>query len=156
MDELLQAALKVWPHSIQPLDMGVEDGIFWATCYAPTVGVNGYVLIPAEGHPWSKGFPTDGEGDTNLDDFLDVHGGVTYYDHANGTKGIWVGFDTCHAFDVWDAEYDRIGLSTRYRGKPHKWDRHWTPELVAEEAKNLARQVAEIARLEATIIDVEE
>jgi hypothetical protein len=180
---LLQVALSVWPFD-PPLDKGVEHGIVWATVKAPYMGVNGYVLIPAEGHPWSKGFPRgedmtvdyersrknlqllyeiqkrNGEtpfgelmehldyekpADYSLDDFLEVHGGVTYYQHP------WIGFDTAHAFDAWDGEYDRTGAARN----PHKWDRLWTPALVSEEAKGLARQVAEIARLEENIIDVE-
>jgi hypothetical protein len=77
----------------------------------------------------------------SLDDFLDVHGGVTYYQHP------WVGFDTAHSGDVWTGtEYDRHQWSDLNDGL--SWSRTWTPELVAEEAKNLARQIAEIGRLE--------
>ena len=179
-----------------PLDMGVEAGIVWAIVASPGTGVNGYALVPAEGHPWSTGFPGDEDmyvdrdrsrknlrlfweiqkrkgGGTapedmgrvfeemaqtegyekmpsdNLDDYLVVHGGVTYYHHP------WVGFDTGHAWDIWGPEYDPHGISARFASVDHKWDVHWTPELVAEEAKRLARQLAEIGVLEKNL-EIEE
>ena len=85
----------------EPLHMGVADGVVWATVVAPMVGINGYAMVPAEGHPWSNGWPFDDEWE--LDDVLDVHGGVTWTSHP------WIGFDTAHAWDWWPPEYDKLG-----------------------------------------------
>lgn len=165
--------------------IGVEQSIVWATARG-TVGVCGYALIPAEGHPWSRKWPIDRDqpeaqaettkllaqfndallyhdGDSTkamevfadqpardyMDDYLDVHGGVSWYTHP------WVGFDCGHSWDVWTKEWDPNGLCERYRESerpPYATD--WTPELVAEEARRLARQVAEVAHLE-KILDIE-
>lgn len=127
--ELIRAALRKWPHEhAEPLAIGECDNIVWATVKSPMIGVNGYVLISAESHPWSTGFPDD------LEDLIDVHGGITYVQHP------WLGFDTGHAWDYWPPEYDRIGI------QQHGWPTgvtviNWTPELVAEEAKRLATQI---------------
>jgi hypothetical protein len=104
---------------------GTEDGIAWVTCEAPLYGaVNGYVRLPA-GHPW--------RGVSTSDIDVDVHGGLTF------SNDEWIGFDALHGGDVWpEMETDRIA--------PHtfdpKWDRRWTPEMVATETRTLARQVA--------------
>ncbi|KAA1250683.1 hypothetical protein F0Q45_08270 [Mycobacterium simiae] len=37
-------------------------------------------------------------------------------------------------------EENRHGITRGFTSPP--WDKHWTPELVAEEAKSLARQIA--------------
>lgn len=140
-DALLQAAMSVWPFSPrEPLAMGVECGVVWATALSPMGTVNGYALIPAEGHPWSAGVPIHG-GDWEeyeSERVLQVHGGITY-----GKGGPWIGFDCMHAWDVWPAEFDRYGVSFAM-GDGN--DRFWTPELVAEEAKSLARQIAAVGR----------
>jgi len=180
-DLLISAARRVWfgdvenGESIPPLSMGVEDGIVWATAKGPAVGINGYALIPAEGHPWSRAYPNgiDQEKDVaqsranlaafrqltesglsvpeamtqfadshpprdtdDLDNYLNVHGGVTYYYHP------WVGFDTAHLGDIWPAELDPHDLCKI--GREHRPDTgiRWSHELVIEEAKTLARQVA--------------
>lgn len=119
----------------EPLDMGVADGIVWVTVVGP-VGVNGYAMIPAEGHPWSGELPCDNEWD--LDDVLDIHGGVTWARHP------WIGFDTAHAGDWWPPEYDKSGISNLLLA----WDQHirWTPEMVTAEAERLAIQVARIGQ----------
>lgn len=143
---LVETAQKLWPFPNPPLDMGVEDGIVWATCRAPIAGVNAYCLIPAEGHPWSNGTPTFADDDyEGMDRLLEVHGGLTYH----GDK--WIGFDTCHGGDIWDAEYDSHGITRGFT--PTSWDRHWTPEMVAEEAKSLARQIAKF--IEPVCIEIE-
>ena len=163
--------------------MGVEDGILWA-CQRGTVGICGYALIPAEGHPWSPQLPSGLDsmqeaeesrrallefdalrrqgldfaeackqvhGDDPLDQdymdrYLDVHGGITYYVHP------WVGFDTGHGCDVWPPEWDEHGICSIARSYGESI--HWTPEMVYEEAKALARQVAEIGRSVASDIDM--
>lgn len=109
------------PAQMNPVDQGTEDGVYWVTCRAPLYGaINGYVRIP-QGHPWF------GLGYDAID--ADVHGGLTY---SGGNEG-WIGFDTLHSGDIWP------GLPSSLRFGPAK---HWTPELVAEEARRLARQVA--------------
>ena len=98
---------------------GIEDGVVWVTCEAPLYGaVNGYVRIP-ESHPW-HGLDYD-----DID--VNVHGGLTY------GHGDWVGFDCMHLGDYWP-------------GSPKHWPRNgarqWTPELVAQETRKLAKAVA--------------
>ncbi|MGW8936016.1 hypothetical protein [Gordonia terrae] len=100
---------------------GVESGIVWATCQAPCYGaVNGYVKVP-DGHPW---YGLDYE---MID--VEVHGGLTF------ARDGWIGFDTLHLGDVWpgvpETHFDHGG-------------RRWTPDLVAAEARSLARKVAEV------------
>lgn len=56
-EQLMKAATAVWPFPNPPLRMGVQNGIVWATATASTVGINGYALVPAESHPWSKAWP---------------------------------------------------------------------------------------------------
>ena len=108
------------------VDHGVEDGIAWVTCRAPLWGaINGYVRVPDD-HPW-HGLDYDAEG---MDPA--VNGGLTF------AKGDWIGFDTLHAGDWWPES-----------SGPHFHDdycTHWTPEMVAEETRKLARQVAEAGR----------
>lgn len=112
------------PRGMTARDSGVELGIQWATCTAPLYGaVNGYVRI-TEGHPWF------GLGYDAID--VDVHGGLTFGSDSDG----WIGFDTLHSGDIWP------GLPSSLRFGPASWDKHWTPELVAEETKRLARQAA--------------
>jgi len=100
---------------------GVEDGIEWAVCRAPIYeiydAVNGYVRVP-DGHPWSGVHPDE------ID--VSVHGGPRF------TRDGWIGFDTLHAGDYWPGMPDW----RRYRAI------EWTQEMVEEEAKSLARQVA--------------
>lgn len=104
---------------------GVENGVRWVTKDAPMYGaVNGYARLP-EGHPWR-------DKELQMDDYdlVDVHGGITYGPDADG----WIGFDTLHAFDVWPGSPD-------YQ-KDDEYGRWWTPDMVAEEARQLAIQIA--------------
>lgn len=117
----------------EPLAVGVVDGICWATARSLVVGINGYVLIPAKGHPWSAGFPDDFDADT----VLDAHGGITWQEHP------WIGFDTAHAGDWWAPEYDPRGMSELYQ-PPGFGAKKWTPTLVQVQAERLAIQVARI------------
>jgi hypothetical protein len=107
------------PKGMTALDSGVEDGVEWATVVAPLYGaVNGYVRVP-EGHPW---------GGLDVDDIdVEVHGGLTY------AREGWIGFDTLHGWDFWP------GCPTYWQ---HDGAKQWTPELVADEARDLARRVA--------------
>ena len=115
-----------FPFKDRELTRGVEDGVEWVTARAPLwEAANGYALLP-EGHPWRVLDLQFGEGS------VEIHGGITY----GPTKG-WVGFDTLHSGDIWPG--------VPQYGEPNEWDRHWTDELVADEARNLARQIAAAA-----------
>ncbi len=113
------------PNGMTLVDGGVHEGIEWATCKAPVFdAVNGYVRVP-EGHPWH------GLDYFHEDIDVAVHGGLTY-----GSVDGWIGFDCLHYGDRWPG-YERPSSLPRaftYRD--------WTPELVAEEARRLASQVA--------------
>jgi hypothetical protein len=113
----------------EPLARGVEDGIEWFTCRAPVWdAVNGYARLP-EGHPW-RGLSLQME---DYDKGPAIHGGITYGPDSAG----WIGFDTAHSGDVWP------GIPQSLVGTG--WDRHWNEDMVAEEARHLARQIAEAA-----------
>lgn len=104
---------------------GVEDGIEWVTRHAPLFGaVNGYVRLP-KGHPWRA---LEDIQFSEMPD-VDVHGGITYGVDLDG----WIGFDTLHAGDLWPGT-PLAGLGLSSEG--------WTPEMVADEARSLARQAA--------------
>lgn len=106
------------------VDHGEEAGITWATCKAPRWGaINGYARVP-EGHPWR-----DTGGDSVP---ADVNGGITYNMHG----GEWIGFDTLHSYDYWP-EMPWV---------PDAYSTHWTADMVADEARCLARQIAEAAQ----------
>ena len=105
------------------VDHGVECGVQWVTCEAPLYGaINGYVKIPV-GHHW-HGLDYDEIG-------VDVHGGLTY----GGGPGGWIVFDCLQCHDWWPGQ-------RKYEGAPGFSDTEWTPEMVADEARRLARNVA--------------
>lgn len=103
-----------WP----ALAQGVEDGIKWVTAQAPVYdAVNGYVEVP-EGHPWY------GKEYDDID--VECPGGLTY------SEGGWIGFDTLHSTDYWPGQ----------QRPPRPGEKHWTPQMVAEATRQLAREVA--------------
>jgi hypothetical protein len=112
-----------------PLESGIEEGIEWAIYGHDSIGsINGYARIP-EGHEWRK-----------LDDWrwdcsagVEIHGGITFGITNDG----WIGFDTSHAGDIWAGSSFMRGLNDG-----DSFNTHWTQELVVEETKNLARQIA--------------
>lgn len=109
------------------IESGIEEGIEWATCAAPMYGaVNGYVKLP-EGHPWSGLELQMGDGPD-----IDAPGGITYGPTDSG----WIGFDTLHSGDYWP------GAPRYYEDLLH--GTNWTPEMVTEETRKLARQVAAV------------
>ena len=119
--------ITVAPPGMQALQHGEENGIGWAICGNPIGGINGYATVPA-GHPWTG---------KNYDDIdVDIHGGLTF-----GRDG-WIGFDTAHLGDIWPGR-DPFLYSSSFSNK------EWTEDAVAEEAKRLARQVAQARSLEA-------
>lgn len=105
------------------VNFGAVNGILWIT-YGPGLwgSVNGYAWIPPE-HPWGQ-TPEDYDSIP-----VDIHGGLTYGD-ING----WVGFDTLHSGDVWPESPTSFSEGD--------YSINWTPESVADEARNLARQIS--------------
>jgi hypothetical protein len=118
------------------LASGVEDGIEWRVLLSPMkTSANGYARVP-EGKQWH------GEGYDDIP--ADVHGGLTFAD-GHG----WIGFDTAHYGDFWDdGAVAEIGGDVSYLGdrlrSSYREDalRAWTLDLLVEETKDLARQVA--------------
>lgn len=133
MTKILDLARENWTMSTPPIEMGEENGIAWAICRGTLAGISGAALVPEHGHPWSDGLPSEFRG-------LAVHGGISW------TNGRWIGFDTAHAFDYWDEEYDPNRLQALLKRQPSKLfqDIDWTPEMVIEEAKSLARQLSSL------------
>ncbi|UIU47031.1 hypothetical protein [Microcystis phage MinS1] len=114
------------PAKMTALQQGTEQGIDWAICQAPLYGaINGYVRVPDD-HPWA------GKGYDDID--VDCPGGLTY------ARGGWIGFDTLHQDDLWEGggrpHYCRAGECTCTV---------WTADMVADAARALAREVAEVA-----------
>lgn len=108
-------------------DAGQEHGIDWCVMRHTSFGFcNGYVRLP-ERHPWRD--------ETILESLTAelCHGGIT-----GGHGDDWIGFDTGHAFDYWPG----TPLS-EYEDPEHPWTVHWTVAKVADEARRLARHVAE-------------
>lgn len=102
---------------------GVHKGIPWMTArHTFLKNENGYVLLPPE-HPWQDPSLARKE--------VCVHGGLTHHD-----KNGWIGFDTAHSGDFWEASPFNIpGLTTSIQIV-------WTTDLVVRETKRLADQVA--------------
>jgi len=120
-----------------------QEGVHCAINVAPHQGLNGYVWLP-EGHPWR-----------DCEEYevpCEVHGGITFGPHMSG----WIGFDTNHAFDVWDDNmallpddtlmswtddmYTKLGVPLNLPPSDH--DTHWTYGLLVAEVEHLAQQVA--------------
>lgn len=119
-----------WQDGTDLVDHGQVAGIHWATMAAPSFGaVNGYILVPPS-HPWHGRDYDEVDGD--------APGGFTY-SKAGPDGGTWFGFDTLHFGDVWP------GMPLWDRDPQGEWTTHWTPELVAEEARRVARYAAEVA-----------
>lgn len=108
---------------------GTVKGIHWMTAEAPIYGaVNGYAYVPP-GHPWS---------DLNYDNIsTDAPGGLTF------ESGGWIGFDTLHGGDIWPGMPEAI--VNLYKGDSNAT--FWTPGMVEQEARNLARAIAEAGDL---------
>lgn len=87
---------------------------------------NGYVELPKD-HPYYGKYYDD------MDNNIDVHGGITYSDY-NG----WVGFDCAHGWDLKpDLEYGYYYYPSRDTTNEH----YWTKEEVIEETNSLAEQL---------------
>lgn len=136
-DEILVTnARDSWKFNEPILAIGVENGIVWAVRRGPFAGIDGCVMIPPDSHPWCAGFPDDFRGR------FKVHGNISWDAFP------WLGFDTAHAFDKWDLEFDPRGyqalLDTEMPSTLFQ-EKRWTLGLVIQEAKSLARQLAVIA-----------
>jgi hypothetical protein len=117
--------------SVYAVARGVEDGVPWCLVPHPRNegAYNGYAQLP----PRLRALPV------NWDRYVHVHGGLTYGPDASG----WIGFDTGHFGDVWNAadlsHAPEIGVT------------YWSWNRVSEETRRLAAQVAALADLIAVV-----
>lgn len=123
-----------------PVRSGREEGIEWKVLISPRRNcLNGYARIPA-GHPWAG---QDFDEIERTNDVV-VHGGLTFAGEG------WIGFDTAHYQDYWPTEeLERVGgqrTAYEFLGADRSHVRDWTLEQIVDEAKALARQVAEATR----------
>ena len=92
-------------------DCAIKRNPFWAWC--------GYIKIPTTHHYHNKSFD-------DID--IDVHGGFTGGDNEDR-----IGFDTCHAGDMWPTTFYESDLG----------DHYWTYEETIEEVKKIVDQLIE-------------
>lgn len=90
--------------------------------------INGYIELP-ENHPWLD------EGDLQLFDGVDVHGGVTYH------EGRVIGFDTNHLGDGHHPSAEHACLTIESLNILGCISHIWTWEEVETETRRLADQV---------------
>lgn len=129
------------PKGMTPVLTGKVGSIHWAITRAPVMGGNGYVLVPDD-HPWAD------KNYDNVEPYPDVHGGLTY-SHEN-----WLGFDTAHSGDFWSKEETaKLGPHPRPKTQPSQEyysfaeeyaERHWTIQMLINEAENLAKQANKV------------
>ena len=95
----------------------------------------GYVGVSKD-HPWYGKTYAQIE---KLDNYPDVHGGVTFADHIPGQSDDvwWLGFDCGHYGDY--VPYLAQSMAVPVYGG-HKW----TVDEVADETRRLAKQLAEV------------
>lgn len=122
------------------IETGEEEGLRWGIALAPRKdAVNGYVQLPFSHPLFEKFFDPDFEYMDQLN--VKAHGGVTYF-----RDGI-IGFDTLHYADLWtDEALAEVGGKNDERFPPiiHSDCFYWTKDLVIEETKRFARQLAEM------------
>lgn len=124
------------------VDYTAASNIYWVIARSPMCGMNGYVKIPSEGHPWSGGFPVPSLNKMDeipVRDQLTVHGGITL------AKFPWLGFSTCHPGDYWGYEFDPMRITNRTLSRTQNI-REWSTTMVGREAEKLAKQVAMIGQ----------
>lgn len=123
------------------IETGEEVGLRWGIALAPRFGaVNGYVQLPFA-HPLYEKFFDEEISYLDFDPGVEVHGGVTYF-----RDGI-IGFDTMHYRDVWtDEALVEVGGKNDERFPPIIVSDaiYWTKDLIIEETKRLARDLAEM------------
>lgn len=86
---------------------------------------NGYVIIPKEHALHGKHYD-------EINDYINVHGGLTFSDPASDLLGDW------EEVDENDIEGWIIGFDTAHYGDTLEY---WTKERVEEETKNLLKQI---------------
>jgi hypothetical protein len=122
-----------YPPQFDPEHIGIfwlYKGIKCVTAKSPFRNYNGYVKLP-ENHPWS------GMGYFDID--VHVHGGLTFSD------GGWIGFDTGHAYDIWEGkDIIESSLPSRYTDVDSPYAIDWNMEMLVAEVENLAEQVVEV------------
>jgi hypothetical protein len=134
--------MKLWindrPWENEP---NLEEWVHDLTGYKCTVmrhgtlgHLNGYVAIP-KGHLWH------GQNYSNLNEGIDVHGGLTY-SALDKETGEWVvGFDCAHAGDFSPRLVATLLTYTKTDISHHMRDTYRTFEWVKEEVCSLARQL---------------
>lgn len=128
---------------LEPYQDGGSDRVYWVIARDKVWGMNGYVLVPEEGHPWSDGFPRP---DLNrmdavpLQQQLTVHGGITF------ARFPWLGFSTTHPGDRWDYDFDPMGIGRRSLSRDME-ETYWSPASIARVTEGLAIQVWQIGVL---------
>lgn len=125
---------------LSPWEYGIAGGVGWVMARSAVCGMDGYVMVPEDGHPWSREFPRlnlNKMDEIPLRDQLTVHGGLTVVQHP------WLGFYTRHPGDVWDYSFDPMGVTRRSLSQNQE-QRTWTTARVEREVVALARQVATI------------
>lgn len=126
---------------IDPIEMmdniiasGTHHGLKWCVCLAPhKFFINGYVQLPTNHPYYSRDYD-------NIP--AQAPGGLTF-----SNNGV-VGFDTGHAFDVWtNEELQKYGGKTAFTHTESEHNIYWTLDMVIEETKQLANQLASIKEL---------
>lgn len=92
----------------------MEGFISWNTC--------GYVSIP-------KNHPFYGKNYWDIEDKIEVHGGLTFSGKLPGLDGLWFGWDYMHAGDY---TYMPIYVSIT--------DKRWTTQEVVDECLRVIEQ----------------
>ena len=134
-----------WWQPEPPLHYWDGCGPLVAVNAAPMGGLTGYVHLP-EKPPWRE---LDLQGDDC--EIVEVHGGITFGPHITG----WIGFDSYHAFDVWDETSTTLvdGRVLAWKEQPDYLvslpatdsDTHWTWERMVAELAYVAEQVKRAA-----------
>lgn len=110
-------------------------GLRCAMRRSPMGTLNGYARLPLD-------HPCFGKHYDDID--VDVHGGLTYGCDSYG----WVGFDTMHFGDVWDAadvEGERYEAYVNLiASAPGGAGEKWTVEKLKNEVELLAEQLAKM------------
>ena len=118
----------------------------------------GYVILP-DSHPFCNpdGVVKDKDGEdwqikTFVEDKLDVHGGVTFYDYVERSKAWFIGFDCNHFYDFAPGIAERV-LSRRERKdlvnrgfNVEEEPKYRTLTYVRKELKRLVEQIKEYER----------
>ena len=94
----------------------------------------GYIRIPID-HPWAE---IDRK---ELDNYVVVHGGVTFVDDDTEDRAFWLGFDCGHAGDARDPELPNKGVANLWELQLHGTVR--TQEYAERECTRVCLQAKE-------------